>query len=133
MAMNGCLFRRGPLFWAALALAMSWSMFKTAAQPADTNQLNKLVSAQTGFGLSLLQQLTRKNPGGNIFISPYSIATVLQVLQNGARGRTAVELQQALGTGNLTVENMNLAAQALAESLSRCQTNVQLNIANALW
>jgi serpin B len=112
---------------------MSWSIFKAAAQPADTNQLDKLVSADTGFGFRLLHQLTREDPSGNIFISPYSIATVLQVLQNGARGPTAQELQQALGTGNLGLQDMNLAADALAERLSSCQTNVQLNIANALW
>jgi serine protease inhibitor len=129
--MSSRLMRVGRLFLAALA--MSWSLFKASAQPGDTNPLDNLVSADTGFGFRLLQQLSHDQPGANIFISPYSIATVLQVLQNGARGVTADEIRQALGTGTLGVEDMNVAAQSLAQKLAACQTNVALNIANALW
>jgi serpin B len=115
------------------ALAMSWSLFKPAAQAADTNQLDTLVSANTSFGFRLLRQLSRDQPGANVFISPYSIATVLQVLRNGARGRTEEELQQVLEMSKLEVANMNEAVKSLAQKLSDCQTNVVLNIANALW
>src|SRR5262249_32891583 len=86
-----------------------------------------------GFGLHLLSQLVRERPHANVFIAPQSIATVLQVLQNGARARTAEELQQVLGTSDLSLEDMNLAAENLAEKLAGSQTNVTLNIAKALW
>jgi len=129
--MNWQFHRRGRLF--VTVLVMSWSLFKTAAQTAEENRLETLVAGDIEFGFRLLQQLTREQPDANVFISPYSVATVLQVLQNGARGRTAEELQQALGTGDLTLENMNLAAESLAAQLSSAKTNVLLNIANALW
>jgi serine protease inhibitor len=129
--MNSLFHRRGRLFMTVLV--MSWSLFKTAAQTAEENRLDTLVAGDTEFGFRLLQQLTREQPHANVFISPYSIATVLQVLRNGARGPTAEELQQALGTGNLTLENMNLAADSLAQQLNSAKTNVLLNVANALW
>ena len=129
--MNAGFYRGGRLF--LLALAISWSLFKMEAQITDANPMNALVSANNGFGLHLLSQLVRENPRANVFIAPQSIATVLQVLLNGARSRTAAELQQVLGTSNLSLEDMNLAAENLAERLASSQTNVALNIANALW
>jgi len=114
-------------------LVMSWSLFRSAAQNVQENGLDTLVSGDTAFAFRLLHQLIHEQPDANVFISPYSIATVLHVLENGAQGRTAEELAQALGTSNLKLENMNLAAQSLAQQLSSTKTNALLNIANAIW
>ena len=45
-----------------------------AASPADQQ---RLASANVGFAFKLLKQLTKDQPGTNIFISPYSASTVL--------------------------------------------------------
>jgi len=59
-----------------------------------------VVEADSQFGLNLLAQLTRSDDG-NVFISPYSIATALTMTYAGARGETAAQLAQVLGIASL--------------------------------
>jgi serpin B len=61
-----------------------------AASPADEQ---KLASANTGFAFSLLKEITREQPARNVFLSPYSVSSVLQMICNGAGGKTLEELQ----------------------------------------
>jgi serine protease inhibitor len=92
-----------------------------------------LAAADNGFGFKLLTQLVKEQPTQNIFISPYSAATVLQMVGNGAAGSTKVEMQQVLGTGNLPDAKVNAANKNVAQSLNDPNTNVILNTANAIW
>src|SRR4029079_19596564 len=69
----------------------------------------------------------------NLFISPYSISSVLQMVNNGARGETQDELQKVLGLEGLTGVKVNEAYENLAQAISSAETNVTLHIANALW
>src|SRR5580692_11753025 len=75
----------------------------------------KLAAADNGFGFKLLTQLVKEQPTQNIFISPYSAATVLQMVANGAAGQTKVEMQQVLGTGNLPDAKVNAANKEVAQ------------------
>ena len=54
-----------------------------AASEADQQ---KLASANAGFAFKLLKEISKEQPGTNIFISPHSASTVLQMVCNGARG-----------------------------------------------
>jgi serine protease inhibitor len=101
-----------------------------AASPAD--QAN-LVSADTGFAFGLLNELAKEQPGKNVFISPYSISTVLQMVCNGAQGSTRNQMTQVLGTSGLDAAAVSQAYKDLAASVRNAQTNVALNIANAIW
>ena len=101
-----------------------------AAAPADQQ---KLASANIGFAFKLLKQLAKEQPGANIFISPYSASTVLQMACNGAGGQTKTEMQQVLGTTSLTAEALNAAAKDCDRSLNSLGTNVDLTAANAIW
>jgi serpin B len=100
-----------------------------AAPPADQE---KLASANTGFAFDLLKQITREQPGTNVFISPFSVSTVLQMVGNGAAGDTKAEMQRVLKTTGLPAETLNAAGNDLNQSLNS-QTNVILNLANAIW
>jgi serine protease inhibitor len=100
-----------------------------AASPADQE---KLASANTGFAFDLLKQITREQPGTNVFISPFSVSTVLQMVGNGAVGETRAEMQRVLKTAGLPAETLNAAGKDLNQSLNS-QTNVILNLANAIW
>src|ERR1035438_8668425 len=62
-----------------------------AASPVDQQ---KLASANISFAFNLLKQIAKDQPGKNIFISPYSASTVLQMACNGAGGQTKTEMQQ---------------------------------------
>ena len=101
-----------------------------AASPPDQA---KLVSADTGFAFGLLKELAREEPAKNVFISPYSISTVLQMVGNGAAGGTREEMARVLGTSGLEAEALNAACKDLAESVRSAQADVVLNIANAIW
>jgi serine protease inhibitor len=123
---------RGWYFFSLIG-AMSALPLKGAAQPVTDANQQELVSANAGFGFRLLKPLAGEKPGGNIFISPYSVSSVLQMISNGARGQTQAELQEVLGTSGLTPTAMNAAYESLRHSISRTQSNVLLNIANAVW
>ncbi len=92
----------------------------------------KLASANTGFAFDLLKQIAGGQPGTNIFISPFSVSTVLQMVANGAAGDTKAEVQRVLKTAGLPPEALNAASKDLNQSLNS-QTNVILNLANAVW
>jgi serpin B len=103
-----------------------------AAGAASTVDLEKLVLANNGFAFDLFKQIVGKQPDSNIFISPFSVSTVLQMVANGAAGETKTEMQQALQTVGLTSEALNAASKDLNQSLNS-QTNVILDLANAIW
>jgi serpin B len=101
-----------------------------AASPADQQ---KLASANIGFAFKLLKQLAKDQPGTNIFISPYSASTVLQMACNGAGGQTKTEMQQVLGTTGLAAEAVNAANKDCDRAINSQGTNVVLTAANAIW
>jgi len=113
-------------FGAILCLA-AWAAL--ADPPADQA---KLVSANTEFAFDLLKQIAGEQPDANIFISPFSVSGVLQMAANGAAGDTRAEMQRVLKTAALPPELLNAANQDLDQSLNS-QTNVILNLANAIW
>lgn len=99
---------------------------------ADAN-LSKLAMANNTFAFKLIRELTTNQPGGNIFVSPYSVATALQMALNGAAGQTRTEMEKTLETSGLSMAALNAANQAAAALLNSKGTNVILTTANALW
>lgn len=91
-----------------------------------------LAAADNGFAFRLLRQLVQGQPAQDIFISPYSASTVLQMVGNGAAGQTKTEMQSALGTTSLSADDANAANKNILESLGQ-NTNVILTTANAIW
>ena len=92
----------------------------------------KLAAANSGFGFDLFQQIVREQPDTNLFISPFSVSTVLQMIANGAVGATKHELDRVLHTDVLPAGSLNAASEGLNQSLNS-QTNVILELANAIW
>ena len=100
-----------------------------AASPSDRE---KLATANTGFAFDLLKQITREQPGTNVFISPFSVSTALQMTGNGAAGETKAEMQRVLKTAGLPAGTLNSVCKDLNQSLNS-QPSVTLNLANAIW
>jgi serine protease inhibitor len=92
-----------------------------------------LSTADSAFAFKLLKQLGKDQPGTNISISPYSAATVLQMVENGAAGSTKSEMQQVLGTTGMSAAVVNSAHRDIAQSLKKENASVTLTIANAIW
>ena len=119
-----------PKFLLTPFLALLAGLPQAGAAPADAQ---KLAAANNGFAFKLLKQLAQDQSAANIFISPYSASTVLQMVGNGAAGRTKTEMQQVLGTIGLPDATVNKANKEIAQSLNSGNTNVILTTANAIW
>jgi serine protease inhibitor len=102
-----------------------------ARKKADS--VTKRASAYNELGFKLLGQLLKKDPGKNILISPVGIAFSLALILNGADGGTKRAISKILKAGKETLEDFNLANQALRLSLEREVSGVQMAWANALW
>jgi serpin B len=111
-------------------LALATSSYQTSA--ALTDQQN-LAAADNVFAFKLLKQLAKDRPDANIFISPFSAATVLQMVGNGAAGLTKTEMQQVLGTRGLSSDIVNQGNLGISQSLNSDNTNIILATANAIW
>jgi serine protease inhibitor len=116
-----------------MAAAMAFGNLSLFAQSGPDGVDRRLVSANSGFGFRLLRELAREQPRANIFVSPYSISSLLQMLGVGARGQTATELEAVLGTGAFDRDARNEGYLRLGQTLSQVQTNARLDIASALW
>lgn len=92
----------------------------------------KLAAANNGFAFDLLKQIAKEQPDKNIFISPFSISTALQMVGDGAAGETKAEMQRVLKTDGLEAADLNAACKSLNQSLDS-QTNVILNLADGIW
>jgi serine protease inhibitor len=92
----------------------------------------RLAAANTGFAFDLFHQIVQEQPDANVFISPFSVSMVLQMIENGAAGVTKQEMEQVLHIAGLPAEGLNPSCETL-NRLLRSQTNVTLEMANAIW
>ena len=111
-------------------LVLLAGLHQVAASLADQQAL---AAANNGFAFKLLKQLAKEQPVANIFISPYSASTVLQMVGSGAAGQTKTEMQSVLGTTGLSSDAVNAANKEIAQSLNSGNTNIILTTANAIW
>ena len=93
---------------------------------------HRVVSAHAAFGFDLLHQLANK-PGANVFISPSSIATALEMTCNGASGQTKAEMAKTLHLTGMSLDAVNRANKALRAGATRADPKVKIAIANSLW
>ncbi|KAH9394111.1 serpin, partial [Tyrophagus putrescentiae] len=69
-----------------------------------------LSAANDAFTIKLLSKLEAEKPAQNVFISPFSIGTVLAMLTAGADGQTLAEMRSVLGLNTTTSEVEQFAA-----------------------
>ncbi len=106
--------------------------FAGIAVQADTQaDQDSLIAANTGFAFDLLEQIADKQPGGNVFVSPYSVSSILQMVGDGASGVTKQEIESVLHVNGLATRDT--ACRKLDQSITSGQSNVILNLANAIW
>ena len=110
--------------------ALIISLLQARTAPVDEQLLS---AADNTFAFRLLQQIAKDQPGADIFISPYSAATILQMVGNGAAGQTEIEMRQVLGTTGLSSTAIGAANQVITTRLRHFDANVMLTTANAVW
>jgi serpin B len=111
------------------AVAGTSPIAQAASSPVST-----LAKADNQLALELLRQRSQ----GNLVLSPLSIATALGMVDAGARGTTALQIQHVLHVSSQNALESGLAAllaevQSPPPSGSNPEEAPQLNIANGLW
>ncbi len=81
--------------------------FFSTTPPVDPATL--LAQANNAFAFDLLHELGKSN-GGNIFFSPYSAATALEMVLQGANGETASEIINTLHLPSATLAQAGIQA-----------------------
>lgn len=109
----------GVLFWLTTAVALA-------------GDVTGLARAGNGFAFSLLGHVAQGQKTQNIFVSPYSVSIALQMLCNGAAGKTRAEILRALNSTDLPDNQINGYYKELNNSLTS-QSNVVLDLANSIW
>jgi serine protease inhibitor len=79
-----------------ITLAGEFGERGSALAEAARPPANLAATANNDFGLNLYRQLVQRAPGKNVFFSPYSMSSALDMAIEGARGLTADEMGKAL-------------------------------------
>ncbi len=98
---------------------------------ATPQSISETIKANNKFALSFYSNLKDKEKG-NIFFSPYSISTALSMVYEGARGRTADEIQSVFSF--LKSDSLRRSSvAAFYNRLNKKGAGCKLYTANALW
>ncbi|MGH7990192.1 MAG: serpin family protein, partial [Limisphaerales bacterium] len=103
-----------------------------SAPAVYAQDLDKLAVANNGFAFDLLKQIAKAQTNENIFISPLSVSTALQMVSDGAAGETKMEMQRVLKTDGLPQAELNADCKKLNQSL-KSQKEVILDLADGIW
>ncbi|MFH1520844.1 MAG: serpin family protein [Candidatus Micrarchaeota archaeon] len=94
--------------------------------------VNTLTDAHNELGFKMLHELTKKDSGKNVFISPTSISLALTMVYDGSVGSTKDGIANTLEFQNLSQDTIDNDSNYLIQSLSTRQ-NVELSVANSIW
>tara|TARA_Y100000310_G_C20702557_1_gene831266 strand:+ start:3737 stop:4975 length:1239 start_codon:yes stop_codon:yes gene_type:complete len=92
--------------------------------------VEELAFGTNDFAFELYNEVNEKNK--NVFISPWSISSAFGMTQEGARGNTAIEMQQVLNFSTIDSERRSSFAH-LFNSINAPNENYQMSTANAIW
>ena len=99
-----------------------------------TEEQRTFANDNNQFTLNFLKTVNDVDKSGKSFIySPLSITYVLAMVNDAATGKTEQELEQTLGFHEGGIKAVNEYCKKLIEGLPKVDTNVQLNIANAIY
>lgn len=100
------------------------------AEYQAAQESSSIVSAANQFAFDLYDQY--KNTNDNLFFSPHSISSALQMTYEGARGQTATEMQSVFHF--LQDDTARIGSfTKLYEQINLPNASYQLSTANALW
>ena len=105
-------------------------MAALSAKPVATDR-PALIRGNTEFAVDLYRrQAAQQN--GNIFFSPYSISTAMAMVDVGARGATASEIEKGMRFP-FNGKRLAQAWTAVLDDINKHKTGFDLLTANALW
>jgi serpin B len=117
-----------------IELVRSDVAYLTTSDVPDSD-LEAIQKAQRMFALDLYREVAdNAEPGDNLLVSPYSVATILAMTYAGARGNTQQQMAAVLHLGE-AAGALDPAMNAVANSLRQEseQSGLELRLFNALW
>jgi serpin B len=106
--------------------------YKVANQQKATSSTHSAISAVNTLATKLYTQIEQRRRTGNLFLSPYSISSVLAMVYAGTKGNTKMQMSEVLGFPK--TKNIHEGFGKLAHDLTVSgQGNLQLYIANDIW
>jgi serpin B len=112
---------------ALLTLSLLDARAQTNAQASVDPLATQLAERNNRFGLELMAKLHKD--GQNLFLSPFSIASALQMTSGAAAGETRSEMLKTLHVEDLALPEAN---RALID-LTLAHVGTALALANSLW
>ena len=104
-----------------------------ATKSLTTGKAKSVTAASNNFGFSLFQELAKKEPAKNIFISPSSISMALTMTYTGAEAGTKTAMEKTLGFAGMSTREVQEANKDIRTVLAAPDKGVTLDIANSLW
>jgi serpin B len=101
------------------------------AEAATDAERSALVESHNAFAFDLYRNLAA-DKSGDLFFSPVSIATALTMLRGGARGQTAIEMDQAMHI-TLPPDRLHPALYAVESARKDHDASWELSSASRLW
>jgi serpin B len=99
-----------------------------------TRSEQQMAARSNVFAFNLLREVAKNEAEGtNLLVSPLSASLALAMLNNGADGRTREEIQEALGYGDVSNEEMNGYFQKMIRMMQKADPNVAFEAANSIW
>src|SRR5262245_24381217 len=93
----------------------------------------QVLRAGNEFSLALFRQLSKVQPGKNVFVSPLSASMALGMTMNGARGTTLDAMRATLGVGTADLQQINAGYKGLIELLRGLDPSTTFQLANSIW
>ena len=119
--------------WGCFDINFVRNIIGDALETIEDPDVSSVASANTRFGVKLLQDLRGRDSGGNIFISPLSISIALTMTYNGAVGETERAMAEVLEIDALDLSTINQSNKALRDGLENPDPKVEISIANSIW
>jgi serine protease inhibitor len=91
-----------------------------------------VAASEQGLTVRLLRLLGHR-AGGNLTISPLSLATALTMLENGASGTTRSQIATTLGASSIPLARQDLGWDTLLSSATAASAGAEFQSADSLW
>ena len=88
---------------------------------------------QIDFSVNFFKALQKEMADKNFVVSPFSVATALSMLANGAGGNTATELQNVLLGEGATLSDLNEYNKRIASKIDTIDYSTRLERANGVF
>jgi serine protease inhibitor len=123
--------RRGLVILKALVIiCLADPTLPTAAAVPNENSQPDLVVSNLSLAFRLTRQLVNEQTEENLFLSPFSVCEVLQILYNGADRETEQQIKRLLGLDRKTFGHL---IEQVEQSIRSKQQGAVLDLANSIW